>query len=435
MADAMRLTQLLTREKFERIEGTFREHFHLGLETADTQGRVEKALCSSDCRPRFCAAVQRDPEGRRRCQAERRRAVEIAAETGQSFITICHAGIVLVCVPVMDTDCVHGGMFFGKCLWESPTEIFTRDVEARLEGLKKAPAKIVQTLSELPVVRGQQIHVAAEFLFDLLYEVGRFDARVIRWRRQRSMQQSKIGEFIQEKKKLGAAWQYPLESERALLQKVKIGDQTGAKEILNSILGTILFKDIGDLGILKARLLELLSVLSRAAVEGGVDINTMLEKNLTFVNKVIGIDNQEDLCAWISTALNEFIELVYASQDGRKVSQIRPAINYIDANYDKPLTLAEIARASHLSASRLAHVFKEQMGITIIDYVTSVRIERAKHLLLATDQSCTEICFEVGYNNQSYFTRTFKALVGMTPRQFKNQNQRSGLPSEGRRRA
>jgi len=435
MADAMRLTQLLTREKFERIERTFAEHFHLGLETTDTQGAALDGLCSRACRPCFCERVQSDPEGERRCRAERRRAVEIAAETGQSFITICHAGIVLVCVPVMDTDCVHGGMFFGKCLWESPTEIFTRDVEARLEGLKKAPAKIVQTLSELPVVRGQQIHVAAEFLFDLLYEVGRFDARVIRWRRQRSMQQSKIGEFIQEKKKLGAAWQYPLESERALLQKVKIGDQTGAKEILNSILGTILFKDIGDLGILKARLLELLSVLSRAAVEGGVDINTMLEKNLTFVNKVIGIDNQEDLCAWISTALNEFIELVYASQDGRKVSQIRPAINYIDANYDKPLTLAEIARASHLSASRLAHVFKEQMGITIIDYVTSVRIERAKHLLLATDQSCTEICFEVGYNNQSYFTRTFKALVGMTPRQFKNQNQRSGLPSEGRRRA
>ena len=113
-----------------------------------------------------------------------------------------------------------------------------------------------------------------------------------------------------------------------------------------------------------------------------------------------------------------------------QVSQIRPAINYVDANYDKAMTLAEIAHASHLSASRLAHLFKEQMGITIIDYVTSVRIERAKGLLLATDQSCTEICFEVGYNNQSYFTRTFKALVGMTPRQFRIQNQRSGLPGE-----
>jgi YesN/AraC family two-component response regulator len=156
----------------------------------------------------------------------------------------------------------------------------------------------------------------------------------------------------------------------------------------------------------------------------------MLEKNLTFVNKVMGIDDQEDLCAWISTALNEFIELVYSSQDARKVSQIRPAINYIDANHDKPMTLAEIARASHLSVSRLAHVFKEQMGITVIEYVTSVRIDRAKHLLLATDQSCTEICFEVGYNNQSYFTRTFKAVVGMTPRQFRNRNQRHRAPAE-----
>jgi two-component system response regulator YesN len=150
----------------------------------------------------------------------------------------------------------------------------------------------------------------------------------------------------------------------------------------------------------------------------------MLEKNLAYLNKVMQINNQEDLCAWISTALNEFIELVYSSQDAKKVSQIRPAINYIDANYNKPITLADVAKASHLSISRLAHIFKEQMGITIIDYLTSVRIERAKQLLIATDQNCTEICFEVGYNNQSYFTRTFKGLVGMTPRQFKDRNQR-----------
>ena len=428
MADTVEITQLLTAEKFRKIERAFRKHYHFALETTGPAGRSVPGLCSRDAQPAFCSAVQRDPAGRDRCIAERRRAVEIAAQTGQSFITICHAGIVLVCVPVVNTDRIYGGMFFGRCLWEPVTPMLVRDVERRLAGLRTAPHGIIATLRDLPVVRGRQIHNAAEFLFDLLYEVGGFDARVIRWRRQRSKQQSEIGEFIQQRKKLDTEWQYPLQSERALLQKVKIGDRTGAKEILNSILGTILFKDIGDLGILKARLLELLSVLSRAAVEGGVDVETMLEKNLTFVNKVMGIDNQEDLCAWISTALNEFIELVYSSQDARKISQISPAINYIDANHDKPMTLAEIARASHLSVSRLAHVFKEQMGITVIDYVTSVRIERAKHLLLATDQSCTAICFEVGYNNQSYFTRTFKAVVGMTPRQFRMQNRRPAVP-------
>jgi two-component system response regulator YesN len=106
------------------------------------------------------------------------------------------------------------------------------------------------------------------------------------------------------------------------------------------------------------------------------------------------------------------------------VTQIRPAINYIDANYDKPIGLADVARASYMSVSRLAHIFKEQMGITLIDYLTSVRIERAKQLLLATTQNCTEICFQVGYNNQSYFTRTFKRLVGATPRQFRVKNLR-----------
>jgi len=44
--------------------------------------------------------------------------------------------------------------------------------------------------------------------------------------------------------------------------------------------------------------------------------------------------------------------------------------------------------------------------------------------LLATTQNCTEICFQVGYNNQSYFTRTFKRLAGMTPRQFRVKNLR-----------
>jgi two-component system response regulator YesN len=324
----------------------------------------------------------------------------------------------------MDKDKALGGIFFGKCLWEPVTQILIKDVEKRLDGVRVSRKKLTGSLRGLPFIPGRKIDKAAQFLFDLLYEVAAFDPRVIRWRRERSQQQSQIGEFIQEKKKLGTEWQYPLESERELMGKVKIGDRTGAKEILNSILGTILFKTIGDLGILKARMLELLSILSRSAVEGGVSIDIMLEKNLNYVNKVMKIDNQEDLCAWISTALNEFIELVYSSQDARKVSQIRPAINYIDANYNKPITLADVARASHLSVSRLAHIFKEQMGITLIDYLTSVRIERAKQLLIGTEQNCTEICFQVGYNNQSYFTRTFKELVGMTPRQFRIRNKR-----------
>jgi len=424
MAIESELAELTGKKRFEKIESVFRKHFHLGLETRGIDGKEIKQLCSADCHPSFCKLVQSDTAGLRKCDVERRRSLETAIETGQSYITLCHAGIALVCVPVMDKYKALGGIFFGKCLWEPVTQILIDDMKRRLKDVRVDEKKLIEAIYELPFIQGRKINQSAEFLFDLLYEVAGFDPQVIRWRRQRSEQQSQIGEFIRERKKLAAEWQYPLDSERELMGKVKIGDRTGAKEILNSILGKILFHDIGDIGVLKARLLELLSILSRSAVEGGVDINVMLEKNLGYVNKVMQISNQEDLCAWISTALNEFIELVYSSQDAKKVSQIRPAINYIDANYNKPVTLAEIARASHLSVSRLAHLFKEQMNITIVEYLTSVRVERAKQLLLATEQNCTEICFQVGYNNQSYFTRTFKGLVGMTPRQFRIMNKR-----------
>jgi two-component system response regulator YesN len=422
------------REKFEEIERVFRKHFQLGLETANIDGKEIPGMCSDDCDPDFCKLIRSSPAGKKRCNKERRQSLKIAIDTGQSYISLCHAGIVLVCVPVMDKDKALGGMFFGKCLWEPVTPMLIEDIKRRLKGIRTDSRKLTAAIKGLPVIQGTQIHREAEFLFDLLYEIGGFDPRVVRWRQQRSEQQSKIGEFIQEKKRLGAKWEYPLESERELMGKVKIGDRTGAKEILNSIFGTILFHNPGDIGVLKARLLELLSILSRSAVEGGVGIDVMLQKNLTYVNKVMQINDEGDLCAWISTALNEFIELVYSSQDARKVTQIRPAINYIDANYDKPIGLADIAKASHVSVSRLAHVFKEQMGITLIDYLTGVRIERAKQLLLATNQNCTEICFQSGFNNQSYFTRTFKRLVGSTPRQFRVKNlrqERMSIPLHG----
>ena len=188
----------------------------------------------------------------------------------------------------MENNIPLGGLFFGKCLWEPVTQILIKDVEKRLDGIHVSRKKLTAAMRELPFMQGRKINKAAQFLFDLLYEVAAFDPRVIRWRRERSEQQSQIGEFIQEKKRLGTEWQYPLESERELMSKVKIGDRTGAMEILNSILGTILFKTIGDLGILKARMLELLSILSRSAVEGGVNIDVMLEKNLNLLYQVAG---------------------------------------------------------------------------------------------------------------------------------------------------
>ena len=100
---------------------------------------------------------------------------------------------------------------------------------------------------------------------------------------------------------------------------------------------------------------------------------------------------------------------------------LRKAVEYLDAHFDQSLTLDILAGRAKLSVSRLAHRFKEETGRTLIEYLTWVRIGHAQRLLVETDKSCQKIADEVGYNNQSYFSRAFRRVVGITPRQFRRR--------------
>jgi two-component system, response regulator YesN len=416
------IARKFNRAIFAKVQATFSKHFGMPLETTDAKGMDQPGLCGNGCHPEFCRMVRAVALGR--CLQDRMRSMSVAIETGQPYISFCHAGIALVCVPVMDGDTVLGGLFFGKCLFNEASDMVRGDIFECLKDLNLEPTDLRAAIEELPVIPGRRIHQAAEFLYIALYELGDLDPRVVRFRRQKTQQQAQISAYMQEKRQRGYDRRYPVESERQLVGKVRIGDRTGARETLNAIIGTLLLQYPGEMNVLKARMIELLSVISRAAVEGGGAIDDLLPRNLDYIQKIIRLSTQDELGAWISAAMEEFIEVVCNSRDARKASQITPAMEFINTNYTRSLSLSEIAKAAHLSPSRLAHVFKEHTGLTVVDYITQVRIGRAKELLLSTSKSCIDVCYEVGYSNQSYFTRTFREQTGMTPRQFRQSNSR-----------
>ncbi len=415
------MKELLGGGRFTRIENTFRKRCALGLEVAGQDGVRLDAFCSEDSEPEFCRIACGSGEGQIRCRADRVEKIRTSAGTGEPDVTACHAGITVGCVPLMDGGELLGGAFFGRCLAEPMAETATDDI-VRQGGRRGVDEDLLSAaVGTLQRMGDGKLQAAADVLYDLLYEEMGLDAEVIGWRRERTRRQRHIERLIERQREEGVRPEYPLASERELMGKVKIADRVGTKGILDAILSAVLVRGEQDL---KVRVLELLGQLSRSAIEGGADENLMLAKNAGYVEKVLGVDDRWDVCGWLGRALDDYIEQVCSSQDASKVTQVRPAAGYIEANYGKAVTLADVANASHLSVSRLAHVFKQQMGVTVIEYLTHVRIERAKELLLATEQNCTEICFAVGYNNQSYFTRTFKNLVGVTPSQFRSRNRR-----------
>ncbi len=106
-------------------------------------------------------------------------------------------------------------------------------------------------------------------------------------------------------------------------------------------------------------------------------------------------------------------------QDQSKSDKIKAAAEFVKTYYDQPIKIGDIAYEVNLSAGRLCHLFKEQMGVTLIGHLNNIRIEQAMKLLVTTDKKCCNLYYEVGFNSQAYFARRFKEIAGMSPAQFR----------------
>ena len=111
--------------------------------------------------------------------------------------------------------------------------------------------------------------------------------------------------------------------------------------------------------------------------------------------------------------------------DGRRSSPVVAEARYFMSQHytDPNLMLQDVAEAVGMSNSRFSTVFSQQGGQTFTEYLTFLRINRAKELLRETDQRSSQIAFQVGYNDAHYFSYLFKKNVGLTPSDYRAQYQ------------
>lgn len=102
---------------------------------------------------------------------------------------------------------------------------------------------------------------------------------------------------------------------------------------------------------------------------------------------------------------------------------IRTAKNYIDENYDKKISLEDVARHAYISPNYLSSLFKKEMGINFIEYVTEIRLREAKKLLEDMKYSVVEVAQMVGYKDVGHFCNVFLKKYGVSPTAYrKKQN-------------
>jgi AraC-like DNA-binding protein len=112
---------------------------------------------------------------------------------------------------------------------------------------------------------------------------------------------------------------------------------------------------------------------------------------------------------------------VLVQQKNSESPVITRAREYIHEHYTEELSLGRVAKAVNTSTFYFCKMFKKVTGVNFTDYISQMRIEKSKSLLIDPDLRVSEIAFEVGFQSLTHFNRVFKKIVGQSPSQYRAQ--------------
>lgn len=118
--------------------------------------------------------------------------------------------------------------------------------------------------------------------------------------------------------------------------------------------------------------------------------------------------------------LNIMVDRLFALEATESSDEYTALLRYLN-EYHVDVRLEDLCRQFGRSRSHISHLFKKKTGVSIREYCSDLCLEDARHLLLMSDRSVTEIAYDTGFCDPSYFIRCFKAKFGLSPHQFRKQ--------------
>lgn len=252
------------------------------------------------------------------------------------------------------------------------------------------------------------------------------NAALLERNRQKGLSEQRRAEAIHEIKGTGARsiLESYLREEPHLLSAIRQGNRGEAVGILNRILVEIYHHGSGRLDLVKSFLMELVVTMCRTAIESGGAPQELFGTNYKALSELGAIDNEEELSAWLVRMLSRILDHMEAESTDKGDTDLRLGIEFVHAHFAEPIGRDDAARAARMSPSHFSRTLKEKTGRGFTDLLNQVRVDRATELLRKSNLSLSQIAFEVGFSDQSYFTKVFRRHMRCTPRDYRLQAQR-----------
>jgi two-component system response regulator YesN len=372
---------------------------------------------------RFCEKIQGLPDKYQNCVNAHLYGGYLSERFGGKYVFFCPMGLVHWASPIISEGTMKGAVLGGPVQMVESDEFLIEEIlqKNHIKGSKLV--EIRQHITEIPVIKPEVVNNLSELLFIVATYISDIQPSKYLNEREYYEHQSYISEYIHYIKTMGGndsnLESYPIEKEKELLSLIALGDKAGAQKVLNEIFGHIFFSTGGNFEVVKARVLELIVLLSRAALEGGADVEQIFGLNYKYLNEIHGFKTVEELTYWLSKIMARFTDLVFNLTNIKHVDVIYKAIDYIKRNYMKKITLEEVASYVYLSPSYFSKIFKEEMKVNFNTYLNYVRIEKSKKLLLDDSIVLVDLSNLVGFEDQSYFSKVFKKITGVSPGKYR----------------
>lgn len=172
----------------------------------------------------------------------------------------------------------------------------------------------------------------------------------------------------------------------------------------------------------KNLIMELL-VLSVSEVYSGDDSGE--EDYVDFVGYAVELSElgREELSGWAHNKFQTITKVMRQKHVDRKGYLIKNVLAYLEEHYQEDISLGDAADQAGMTPQYFSTIFKQAMGQNFVEWVSEYRIKKAMEYLEQPDAVIKEVCFKVGYNDPNYFSRIFKKISGMTPKEYMNQKQ------------
>jgi len=207
------------------------------------------------------------------------------------------------------------------------------------------------------------------------------------------------------------------EKEEALLFDLRLGNKQEFMRKLDNYLDDFK-KRVIDPDIAEIELLKLIFQCMEAAKETGGNPSEIFPQGYMPQKELRHKKTREEAVIWISQELEKIIDWVVGIRQKFKHVAVEKAIRYMEDHYGRDLSQQEVARHVNMNVTYFSLLFKEQMELSYIKYLTKIRMERAKELLME-GMSIQEISEQVGYYHARHFTEVFKKHIGVTPGQYR----------------